>query len=58
MSEIVSALREHGPMTRRDLRRAVGSRFWGPGRFPNALWLARRRGLVTRDGGKLAAAGD
>lgn len=53
---IVTTLREHGQMTRRELRRATESRFWGPGRFSNALWLARRRGLVTRRGGRLAAA--
>jgi hypothetical protein len=56
VGEIVNALREGGPMTRRELRRSVDSRFWGPGRFPDALWLARRRGLVRRDGGKFAAA--
>jgi len=55
VGEIVSALRDGGPMTRRELRRAVESRFWGPGRFANALWLARRRGLVGRDGGRFAA---
>ena len=43
-------------MRRRDLRRAVESRYWGPGRFGNALWLAQRRGLVTRTGGRLVAA--
>jgi hypothetical protein len=56
VSEIAAALRDRGPMTRRELRRAVDSRYWGPGRFPDALWLARRRGLVRRDGGKFAAA--
>jgi hypothetical protein len=56
VSELVAALREHGPMNRRELRRAVESRFWGPGRFTNALWLARRRGQVRRDGNRLAAA--
>jgi hypothetical protein len=55
VGELVAALREHGPMRRRDLRRTVESRFWGPGRFANALWLARRRGLVRRDGNRLAA---
>lgn len=56
VGELVSALKEHGPMRRRDLRRAVESRYWGPGRFGNALWLAQRRGLVTRTGGRLVAA--
>jgi hypothetical protein len=45
-------------MNRRELRRTVESRFWGPGRFTNALWLARRRGLVKREGNRLAAADD
>jgi hypothetical protein len=56
VSELVAALREHGPMRRRDLRRAVEARFWGPGRFGNALWLAQRRGLVKREGNRVAAA--
>lgn len=56
VGELASALRERGPMTSKELRRAVESRFWGPGRFGNALWLARRRGLIKREGGRLAAA--
>lgn len=56
LDEIVSALRDHGPMSRRDLRRAVESRLWGPGRFGNALWLAQRRGMVRRSGGRFAVA--
>jgi hypothetical protein len=55
VGELVSALRVKGPMNRKELRRAVESRFWGPGRFGSALWLAQRRGLVRRDGGRLAA---
>ena len=58
VGELVAKLREKGPMSRKELRRAVESRYWGPGRFSNALWLAQRRGLVTRAGGRLAAAGD
>ena len=54
--EILAALRDRGPMDRRELRRTVEARFWGPGRFSSALWLARRRGLVVRHGGRLAAA--
>jgi hypothetical protein len=57
VAELVAALREKGPMRRRELRRAVESRYWGPGRFANALWLAQRRGLVRRTGGRLVAAG-
>jgi hypothetical protein len=57
VGELVGALRQHGPMTRKDLRRAAESRFWGPGRFGNALWLAQRRGLVRRADGRFIAAG-
>src|SRR5262249_54426210 len=33
-AEIIgSALREHGSANRRELRRRVGARYWGPGRF-------------------------
>jgi hypothetical protein len=55
VAEIVDALRDHGPMNRRELRRAVESRYWGPGRFGDALWLAQRRGLVRRAGSRLEA---
>jgi winged helix DNA-binding protein len=55
VGELVAALEEKGPMTRRELRAAVEARFWGPGRFTSALWLARRRGLVRRDGNRLSA---
>jgi len=58
VGELVGALKEKGAMTRRELRRAVESRFWGPGRFTNALWLAQRRGLIQRSGGRLAATDD
>ena len=56
VSEIVATLRARGPVDRRELRRAVEAQLWGPGRFTSALWLARRRGLVVRQGGRLAAA--
>jgi hypothetical protein len=56
VTEIVDALRDNGPMTRRELRNAVESRLWGPGRFGDALWLAQRRGAVRRTGGRLEAA--
>lgn len=56
VGELVDALKKDGPMSRRDLRRAVESKYWGPGRFGSALWLAQRRGLVTRAGGRLVAA--
>ena len=56
MGEIVTALRDHGPMRRRDLARAVESRFWGPGRLSSALWLAQRRGMVRRSAGRFTVA--
>jgi MFS family permease len=43
VGRIESALEEHGPMDRGALARAVGARFWGPGRFPAAL----REAVVT-----------
>jgi hypothetical protein len=58
VGELTSALRDKGPMSRGDLRRAVESRFWGPGRFANALWLARRRGLIKRVGSRLTVVDD
>jgi hypothetical protein len=56
---IVSALREHGPMARDELRREVNARRWGPGCFARALAQAVVAGLVTRVGrGRYALAGD
>ncbi|WP_006243552.1 MFS transporter [Mycolicibacterium tusciae] len=42
---ITRAVTEHQPMTARDLHRAVGARYWGPGEFRKALReaLADRR---------------
>jgi hypothetical protein len=34
---IDAALRQHGSCTRRELGRRVGARYWGPGRFREAL---------------------
>jgi hypothetical protein len=34
---IEAALREQGSCSRRELRRRVGARYWGPGRFGDAL---------------------
>jgi hypothetical protein len=58
LAEIVRVLRDEGPMSRRELRRAVESRFWGPGRFSSALWLAQRRGMVQRSGARFAVSDD
>jgi MFS family permease len=43
---IDAALREHGSCNRRELRRRVGARYWGPGRFPDALREAVAEGRV------------
>jgi MFS family permease len=46
---IVRELRERGAATRRsDLRRAVGARQWGPGRFSTSLRLAEQQGQARR----------
>ena len=47
---IVKLLREKGPMRSPDIRRALETRFWGPGRLRQALLEARDRGLVRRRG--------
>ncbi|MGV0717594.1 MFS transporter [Mycolicibacterium sp. XJ662] len=49
------AVRERGPMTLRELHRAVGARYWGPGEFRKAMREAlaenriarQRRGLIV-----------
>ena len=45
VGELVAALREKGRRTGRSFAGPSSPRFWGPGRFGNALWLAQRRGL-------------
>ncbi len=48
-AEIIGrALREHGSANRRELRRRVGARYWGPGRFHAALRQATIDGRVKR----------
>jgi hypothetical protein len=56
MEAIVAALREHGPLGARELRRLTEARFWGPGRFGTALARARREGRVRRTGPRRYAA--
>jgi MFS family permease len=41
---ITRALAEHGETDRRELARLVGARFWGPGRFSQALHAAIEQG--------------
>jgi MFS family permease len=50
VGRIETALGEHGTMERAELARAVGARFWGPGRFPAALREAVRTGRAQRLG--------
>ena len=45
---IARALDEHGSANRRELRRRVGARYWGPGRFAEALSQAVQKGEVKR----------
>ena len=45
---IERALREHGQIDRGELERAIGARFWGPGRFRTALREAVDEGRAER----------
>ena len=47
---IERAMAERGPTERRELARAVGARFWGPGRFGAALGEAVESGRAKRAG--------
>jgi len=54
---IENALREKGSANRRELARRVGGRYWGPGRFNEALREAVSRGGAKRlSGGEFASA--
>jgi MFS family permease len=41
-------LEEHGELERNELKRLVGARYWGPGRFRDALRAAIGEGRATR----------
>ncbi|HET7506846.1 MAG TPA: MFS transporter [Solirubrobacterales bacterium] len=57
VSMIETALREKGSANRRELARRVGGRYWGPGRFNEALREAVSRGGAKRlPGGEFASA--
>ncbi len=45
---IGQAVDSQGPLTRRELARLVGARYWGPGRFRQALAEAMLEGRVQR----------
>jgi MFS family permease len=47
---IQRALEEHGELDRRELAHRIGARYWGPGRFRNALREAVAEGAVARLG--------
>jgi MFS family permease len=48
IDRIGRAVDEHGPTDRDELARLVGARYWGPGRFSNALHEAAAEGRVRR----------
>ncbi|HET9593414.1 MAG TPA: hypothetical protein VFP17_10915, partial [Solirubrobacterales bacterium] len=57
VSIIETALREKGSANRRELSRRVGGRYWGPGRFNEALREAISQGRARRlPGGEVAPA--
>ncbi len=45
---LARALHEHGPTERQELARLVGARYWGPGRFGQALGAAVDEGRAQR----------
>jgi hypothetical protein len=51
------ALVEHGQLSREELARRVGARYWGPGRFRAALREALAEGKATRTGRNLFGPG-
>jgi MFS family permease len=58
VSIIEHALQEKGSANRRELSRRVGGRYWGPGRFNEALRAAIAEGRAKRlPGGEIAPAG-
>ncbi|MGN6871204.1 MAG: MFS transporter [Solirubrobacteraceae bacterium] len=48
IDELTRALDERGPTDRDDLAELVGARYWGPGRFRDALHEAEEEGRVQR----------
>ena len=55
IAAICQALDEHGPTDRRELARLVGARYWGPGRFRNAVREAVAEGCARRMSGSTLA---
>jgi MFS family permease len=59
VSIIENALQQQGSANRHELSRRVGGRYWGPGRFREALNEAVSQGRAKRlPGGEFAPAGD
>jgi hypothetical protein len=59
VSIIETALHEKGSANRRELSRRVGGRYWGPGRFNEALQATIAQGRAKRlPGGEVAPADD
>ncbi|MEU0528993.1 MFS transporter [Amycolatopsis tolypomycina] len=52
IESIARAVAEHGPTDRDELARIVGARYWGPGRFGQALRVALQEGAVRRLSGR------
>jgi MFS family permease len=50
VASIVTVLESSGPQRREELGRLVGARYWGPGRFAQALRTAIAQGRVRRSG--------
>jgi MFS family permease len=55
---IIAALDERSPQSALQLSRSVGARFWGPGRFRDAVRSALASGQVRRAGRNRLAASD
>jgi hypothetical protein len=50
IEQLERALKDQGELRRRELGRAVGCRYWGPGRFRHALSAAVDQGRIRRVG--------
>jgi MFS family permease len=55
---IAEALQRHGPLQRDELKRLVGGRCWGPGRFRAALRAAVNEGAATQQSRTVFAPGE
>ena len=56
ISAIERVLTERGPLSRSEMQRLVGARYWGPGVFSRALAEAVADGAVRRVGRDIYAA--